>query len=111
MRRCSIVFCQIGLFLFLAACPLCAATSVQFWLTTEDLAQKMAVQSPLVFSELDHNSHNHVELDEAKRFQTILGFGSSLEPTTCSNFWRMAATDREALMERIVEPKKGIGMN
>src|SRR5439155_13182070 len=40
-----------------------------------------------------------------------LGLGSSLEPTTCSNFWRMAASYREALMERLVDLEKGIGMN
>jgi len=54
---------------------------------------------------------DRVEIEDGTTFQTMLGLGSSLEPTTCSNFWRMAAANREALMEQVVDPEKGIGMN
>jgi len=41
----------------------------------------------------------------------MLGLGSSLEPSTCSNLWRMSKTDRERTIERLVSPAAGIGMN
>ena len=41
----------------------------------------------------------------------MLGLGSSLEPATCSNLWRMSAADRERTIERLVSPTTGIGMN
>ena len=88
-----------------------AAPTVEVWLTTEDLRQAISPQTQLAFAKSAGDARERVEIEDAKTFQTILGLGSSLEPTTCANFWRMAAADREALMARIVDPKKGIGMN
>src|SRR5207245_7934022 len=88
-----------------------AGTGVDFWLTTEDLRQRLSLQPTLAFDAAAPGAKNRLEIEDGKTFQTILGLGSSLEPTTCSNFWRMASADRQALMEKIVDPEKGIGMN
>jgi glucosylceramidase len=97
--------------LLLAVLPLRAAVPVESWLTTDDLQQRISAQLPLVFAEASGTPPDRVEIEDATTFQTILGLGSSLEPTTCSNFWRMAPADRESLMERVVDPERGIGMN
>ena len=52
-----------------------------------------------------------VKVDSTIRFQTMLGMGSSLEPSTCWNFSRLAPAEREQVMERLVNPTTGIGMN
>lgn len=88
-----------------------AATSVEWWLTTTDLQQKISPQLVLAFGVAATDAKDRIEIEDTKTFQTILGLGSSFEPTTCSNFWRLAPADRETLMERVVDPQKGIGMN
>ena len=88
-----------------------AAGPVESWLTTADLRQALAPQPALAFGPVAAPADDRIEIDETTGFQTMLGLGSSLEPATCWNFWRMAAADREALMEQVVDPGKGIGMN
>ena len=87
------------------------AATVESWLTTADLRQTISPQPALNFVGANENAKASVDIDDAIVFQTILGLGTSLEPTTCSNFWRMTSADREVLMERVVDPAKGIGMN
>lgn len=89
-----------------------AGVEVESWLTTADLSLKLTPQAPLRFASASGSDlRNRISVNAEKRFQAILGLGSSLEPTTCSNFWRMTPADRETLMERIVDPSQGIGMN
>ena len=88
-----------------------AAATIESWLTTADLRETISPQPSLAFTAATDATDNRIEIEDTKTFQTILGLGSSLEPTTCSNFWRMAPADRETLMERVVDPDKGIGMN
>jgi len=102
---------QPGLLIILAAFPLHAAAPIESWLTTADLRQRISAQPPLAFTNAVGAAQDRIEIEDTTAFQTILGLGSSLEPTTCSNFWRMTAAEREALMERVVNPERGIGMN
>ncbi len=88
-----------------------AAAPIEYWLTTADRRATLSPQAPPAFVNVSGSVADHIEIDETRSFQTMLGLGSSLEPTTCSNFWRMATADREALMERVVSPDQGIGMN
>src|SRR5215467_10416836 len=78
------------------------AGQVEFWLTTSDMRQKLARQSDLAFS-VGTQSEDRIEIEAKTTFQTMLGLGSSLEPTTCSNIWRLAPPERESLMERLVD--------
>src|SRR6266566_4807279 len=100
-----------GLLAVIGAFRLHGAAPVEFWLTTADLSQRLSPQAPLAFTVATARLEDRIEIEDGTTFQTMLGLGSSLEPTTCSNFWRMAAADREALVERVVDPEKGIGMN
>src|SRR5437867_616154 len=59
-----------------------AATRVDFWLTTEDLRQRLSLQPGLAFDATAPGAKNRLEIEDGKTFQTILGLGSSLEPTT-----------------------------
>lgn len=88
-----------------------AAAPVELWLTTADLRQTISPQPALMFGVAAEETKDRIEIEDNTTFQTMLGLGSSLEPTTCSNFWRLAPADREQLMERVVDPRKGIGMS
>lgn len=52
-----------------------------------------------------------ITMEESRTFQTMLGMGSSLEPTTCFNLSRLSPEAREEVVERLVHPERGIGMN
>src|SRR5262249_46830958 len=102
-----LVFIFLG---FLCVSNLRGAGGVEFCLTTSAMREKLARQSDLTFTG-SIEIEDRIGIDGHTTFQTIVGLGSSFESTTCSNFWRMAPSEREALMERLVNPEKGIGMN
>jgi glucosylceramidase len=83
---------------------------LQSWCSTTDLKQQLQEQAALRF---DGGSARGLVLkvDESRTCQTMLGLGSSLEPSTCSNLWRLDAAERARVMNRLVNPTNGIGMN
>ena len=52
-----------------------------------------------------------VEIDPSRTGQSLLGLGASLEHSTCSNLAKLDPKERERVVESLVSPKKGIGMN
>ncbi|MBL9128480.1 MAG: hypothetical protein JNL97_12575, partial [Verrucomicrobiales bacterium] len=52
-----------------------------------------------------------IRVDDGETYQTVLGLGSSLEHSTCFNLSLLPADDRERVIERLVHPERGIGMN
>ena len=100
------------LLLFLCTGPaLAGAGQIRWWLTSVDMRFQMTAQPPLEWQAETNARADLVEIDPAVTYQTILGLGSSLEPSTCSNLWRMAAEDRERVVERLVGVTNGLGMN
>jgi len=71
----------------------------------------LAAQPPLEWRTETSTGADLVEINSAVAYQTMLGLGSSLEPSTCSNLWRMSAEDRARTVERLVSVTNGIGMN
>ena len=87
------------------------AASIRWWVSSADLKQQLAGQPPLEFRSGPAANGEVIEVNPAVTFQTLLGLGSSLEPSTCSNLRLMSATDRARTIERLVSPTAGIGMN
>lgn len=52
-----------------------------------------------------------VRIDPARRLQTILGLGSSLESSTCENLAVMSEGAREEALGYLLSPVHGLGMN
>ncbi len=50
-------------------------------------------------------------MDDTVRHQSVLGLGSSLEHSTCYNLGLLPAQQRERVIESLVHPERGIGMN
>lgn len=91
-----------------------ANSTVEGWLTTQDLHSKLTPISTTresISSTKDTKNGVEIRLDPTRTYQSIFGFGSSLEPTTCSNLWRMSSKDRDTLLTAMFDPRKGIGMN
>jgi glucosylceramidase len=86
--------------------------TVRWWLTTADRSKRLVEQSPLALQPLaDAPRGDFIQINPSVSYQVMLGLGSSLEPSTCSNLWRMTQADREHTIERLVSPTAGSGMN
>ncbi|MCC7373176.1 MAG: hypothetical protein IT581_00870 [Verrucomicrobiales bacterium] len=85
------------------------------WRTTEDLQQRHAAITDLAWlpegAPRTGSEPVRVAIDPKRTYQTMLGIGASLESTTCSNFFRLSSQERERVMDRLVSPSAGIGMN
>lgn len=88
-------------------------SNVRWWVTTTDLKQQLSEQPALPFSRgtLPGARDPLLEVDATRTYQTMLGLGSSLEPSTCSNLFRLSLADRTEVLRRLVSPTAGIGMN
>jgi glucosylceramidase len=92
-------------------------TYVQLWVSSEDgryhftrfgdIKAKSIKTTPVAGSQVDYVLY----IDPAITYQTILGFGSSLEHSSCYNLYRLDPSTRERVMKRVFDPKTGIGMN
>ncbi len=88
-----------------------ADDTIRWWLSTADMKSQLAEQTAIEWQNTPATSRNLIRINPEVEFQKMLGLGSSLESSTCSNLWRMSAADRERTIERLVSPTSGIGMN
>lgn len=114
--------CRIGCLLiplaaFAAAAPRGggAPPTAEVFVTRLDLSRKLEAAGPLRFDEAGAGAglkaDGAIRISAGKTRQEMLGFGSSLEPATCRNLSRLLPEEREATIERLVDPEKGIGFN
>ena len=88
-----------------------AQPEVRVWMTSKDLQQRLSEGSRLKFTSEPATGTRVIVVNPEKTFQTMLGLGASLEHTTCSNLFRLPQSERERVIERLVSPTSGIGMN
>jgi beta-glucosidase len=88
------------------------AQVVKVWISSQDMKYTLTPgdRLPLVArgAELKQPS---IEVDPKQTYQSVLGMGASLEPTTCYNLRQLGPQKMDEVIERIVDPEKGIGMN
>ena len=84
---------------------------VQWWTSSEDLKTRMTPQPELRFTIARTASRGAIEVDERTTYQSVLGLGSSLEHSTCYNLSLLPTEQRERVVESLVHPERGIGMN
>ena len=85
--------------------------SVASWVSVQDGSQLLAPQEAIRAREARRDEQADIRLDTGKTYQTMLGMGSSFEHTTCANLWRLEPGVRADVVEKIVSPENGIGMN
>ncbi|MHB9010131.1 MAG: glycoside hydrolase family 30 protein, partial [Limisphaerales bacterium] len=97
---------------FTAAVMAAETSSIQWWVSSTDLQNRLAGQPRLDWRlSPDGKRREAISVDPTIRHQTMLGLGSSLEPSTCWNLSLLPETGRERAMERLVDPRAGCGMN
>lgn len=85
--------------------------AVQWWTSSEDLQTRLTPQLELRFRPGRPSRKDVIQVDDTTSYQTVLGLGSSLEHSTCYNLNLLPADQRERVLESLVHPEKGIGMN
>jgi O-glycosyl hydrolase len=93
--------------LLIAPCA-SAQTPVEMWVSTEDMTRTLDA------AELPWNGNARaadIRVDAGERYQSMLGMGSSLEHATCYNLSQLPEPLRDEVIERIVSPETGMGMN
>ena len=88
-----------------------AGPAVEAWLSNEDMTHTHDFIEGLAFTEESNGAEILIPVDTDQRFQSILGVGASFEHSTGQNLAKMDAAARAELMERLVHPERGIGMN
>jgi hypothetical protein len=88
-----------------------AAGVVQWWSSSEDMAARLSPQPELRFAPIERPAESAVVVDDGTEYQSVLGLGSSLEHSTCYNLSLLPPDRRERVLESLVHPANGIGMN
>lgn len=108
MKSLKLTLAAFLVFLALAAN---ADDSVQVVISSLDGSKSLTVESPLPLLTAEKTDLPLIKVDPLKKEQSILGLGASFEHATCENLSKLPAEKREEVIEKIVSPDKGIGMN
>ena len=86
--------------------------AARMWVSSVDRQARMSEQPTVEFTRREQSGTTQIiSIDPGRTYQKIFGFGSSLEPATCWNLSRLDPAKRTRVIERLVSPSKGIGMN
>ncbi|MCK6500818.1 MAG: hypothetical protein L6Q38_15185, partial [Nitrospira sp.] len=88
-----------------------APPAIQWWTSSEDSRAQLTQQPHLQFVAAKGARKGAIRLEESVTFQTVLGLGSSLEHSTCYNLSLLSEEQRNRVIESLVHPERGIGMN
>lgn len=77
-----------------------ADNKVQIWLTKGDESVKLQEQTPISFVNTSNNFQN-IEIDDAKKFQYVDGFGYTLTGGSVEVINRLSASKRKALLNEL----------
>jgi glucosylceramidase len=78
-----------------------ANAQVEWWLTNPDRSALFARQTPLPVVDAQAGQRPTIEIDQAKTYQTIDGFGCTLTGGSALHIVRMDAASRRALLQNL----------
>ncbi|UCH35166.1 MAG: glycosyl hydrolase [Armatimonadota bacterium] len=83
------------------------------WVSSQDMKHTLAPGDPLPLVDKGAipAARPVIEVAPQQTYQSILGLGASLEHTTCYNLSQLGPEKMDEVIERIVDPVNGIGMN
>jgi len=91
--------------------PAESSIPIQGWLSSQDMRHKLSPLPILTFIPAKPQNDLMIQIDPSRKYQSIIGLGSSLEHSTCYNISLLPPKEQEEVMEKIVDSEKGIGMN
>ncbi|HPO16382.1 MAG TPA: glycoside hydrolase family 30 beta sandwich domain-containing protein [Candidatus Hydrogenedentes bacterium] len=107
MTRMVIVFAAIFVLMLAAV----ADDSVQVVMSCQNGSKSLSEEKTLHFGKVRKVKGPVIEVDLSKKFQSILGLGASFDHSTCENLSKLSAEKREEVLDKLMNPKTGIGMN
>ncbi len=84
---------------------------VSVWISTQNGSKTLNRETDLKWEAPCDCNMPIIRIDTEKRYQAILGLGSSWDHATCENLFRLPEPARNEAIKRIVHPEEGIGMN
>ena len=105
----GLVFLFAGGEIALGAAP--DTDGVRVVLSSQDGTRRLSEEKPLAIGPARSTELPVIEVDLAQKRQSILGLGASFEHATCENLSKLPAARREEVVEKLVSPATGIGMN
>jgi glucosylceramidase len=88
-----------------------AEDSIQVVMSCQDGSKSLSADKPLHFGKVRKTKDPTIEVDLSNTYQSILGLGASLEHSTCENLSKLSEEKRAEVIEKLVSPETGIGMN
>ncbi|NUU60771.1 glycoside hydrolase family 3 N-terminal domain-containing protein [Paenibacillus agri] len=72
---------------------------------------KLEQQKPLNIALPNNAEGTSIHIDPDKKYQSILGIGTSMEESTVNNLAKMSPAKQDELLRQMIDPKDGIGMS
>ncbi len=88
-----------------------ADDTVQVIMSTQDGSKSLSAETPLEWGKARKAKGAVIEVDLSKKGQSILGLGASFDHATCENLSKLPPEKREEVLEKLMCPETGIGMN
>ncbi len=107
MKRMIIVVSVLLLFIF----SVYAEDSVQVVMSSQDGSKNLSVEPALQFGKARRFKDPVIEVDLSGKGQSILGLGASFDHATCENLSKLPLEKRAEVLEKLMNPETGIGMN
>lgn len=108
MRSCIVI---VLLYVLATVAKAYAQPDVSVWLSTQDNAKQLSREEPLIMQPVPAGFQAVITVNPYQTYQSILGLGSSWEHATCENLFRLPETARHEVIQKVVDPVNGIGMN
>ena len=84
--------------------PAASDTSVRWWRSSEDLADRLTPQPDLRLVPIVQPDSAAVVVDDASAYQSVLGMGSSLEHSTCYNLSLLPPAGKPVVLTAAMRP-------
>ncbi len=83
---------------------------VNVWITTANQQMQLAKQAPVAFSP-SPPSYETVTVDATRTFQTMTGFGGSINDSSAYNLYTLPPSERDQVMHMLFDPTTGDGLD
>lgn len=80
-------------------------------MSSQDGSRQLTDAVPLSVGSIRPTDRPTICIDLQQRGQAILGLGASFDHATCENLAKLPPEEREAVIEKLMDPEQGIGMN
>lgn len=111
LRSCALFSAVVQLPTAICLAQSAAKDTVRMVLSSEDGSHQLTEVEPLAWRAFETTELPLIEIHADQPRQSILGLGASLEHATCQNLHQLPERQRAIVIEKLVDPDRGIGMN